>query len=81
MDKARYDALGKKEPIHVADLVDIALYDDKEVKRLAIDTISVKDGKQSISLKSKANPGKVILDPYFKMIDTDRKNNIKSAGV
>ncbi|MDY0151497.1 MAG: M1 family aminopeptidase [Candidatus Cloacimonas sp.] len=79
-DKARYDGLGKKERIPVADLLDIALYDDKEEKRLAMDTINVSGGKQTLSLKSKEKPGKVILDPYFKMIDADRKNNIKTAG-
>lgn len=79
-DKARYDGRGNKSSIPVADYLDIAIYDAKETKRLAGSTIRVNGGEQSISIVSKEKPGKVILDPFFKMIDHNRKDNIKDAG-
>lgn len=79
-EKARYDGLGKKQTIPVADLLTIAIYDSKEEKRLAANTIGVKGGEQSISLITKEKPGKVILDPFFKLIDTDRENNSQVPG-
>jgi ABC-type transport system involved in multi-copper enzyme maturation permease subunit len=79
-DKARYDGRGNKSPIPVADYLDIAIYDAKEAKRLAGSTLRVTGGEQSISIASKEKPGKVILDPFFKLIDTNRNDNMKDAG-
>lgn len=79
-EKAKYDGLGHKSPVKVADVLDIAIYDAKEEKRLATKTVVVNGSKQSITIESKDKPGKVILDPLFKQIDTERKNNSKTLG-
>ncbi len=78
--KAKYDGLGNKSPVKVADVLDIAIYDDTEEKRLATKTVEVNGTTQSVTIESKVKPGKVILDPYFKQIDSERKNNSKSLG-
>lgn len=73
--KFRATGFGEEESIPMNDLLDIALYDDKEEVAFARARFKAIGGEQTVTLTSKNKPGKVVLDPLFKMIDKDRKNN------
>ncbi len=76
--KYHAEGLGKEESVPLDDWLDIAIYDEKEEKLLAQESFHVQGGEQTVSIISKEKPGKVVLDPHFKMIDKDRKSNSQS---
>ncbi len=78
--KFRASGLGEEESIPVNDHLEIALYDDKEELAFARERFKATGGEQTVTLTSKSKPGKVVLDPFFKMIDKDRKNNSQSPA-
>ena len=78
--KVRADSVGRETEIPMNDLVEIGVFapgnDDGPGEPLYLTRHRIKSGKQKIKVTVPREPARAGIDPYRKLIDREREDNI-----
>jgi hypothetical protein len=72
--KARADSVGRETPAAMDDLVDVGVFAGPET--LYLKQHRIRSGKQTIELTVPRQPTRAGIDPYRKLIDRERDDNV-----
>jgi hypothetical protein len=79
--KARADSIGNKTPVEMDDLVEVGVFAGTSTKSAPGEVLYLKQhrihsGKQAIVITVPRQPARAGIDPYRKLIDHDRNDNV-----
>lgn len=83
--KARADSIGNKTPVEMDDLVEIGVFAGNASSKSPGDPLYVKQhrirsGKQAIVITVPRQPARAGIDPYRKLIERERDDNVGEIG-
>jgi hypothetical protein len=78
--KLRADGAGAEREIPIDDWIDIAVFGDDGSTVLFLERRRIRASRAAFEIVVDQRPARVAIDPYYKLIDRDRGDNVRAVS-